>query len=170
VKPTHAWLFCLTLLACADEGDDTTQVAENASTPPLSFESNTLLEVLTLDSASCTGDAKRPQAGFEVYQDASTFRTAYLTARPGANVVPAVDFGRYVVVGAFLGLQASCSAEVSIVSATNKDEQVEVDVEIARPEGCTGEAATSFPFAFARLNRIDKPYVSVERTEPKPCP
>jgi hypothetical protein len=170
VKRTHAWLFCLALLACADEGDDTTQVAENASTPPLSFESNTLLEVLALDSSSCTGDAQRPQAGFEVYQDASTFRTAYLTARPGASTVPTVDFQRYVVVGAFLGLQASCSVDVSIDTATNKDERVEVDVKVARPTGCTGAAATSFPFAFARLNRIDKPYVSIEHTETKPCP
>ncbi|MEY4509142.1 MAG: hypothetical protein RLZZ450_1264 [Pseudomonadota bacterium] len=170
MKRTHAWMFCLTLLACADEGDDTMQVAENASTPPLSFESNTLLEVLALDSSSCTDDAKRPQAGFEVYQDASTFRAAYLTARPGASTVPTVDFQRYVVVGAFLGLQASCSVDVSIVSATNKEERVEVDVKIARPEGCTGAAATSFPFTFARLNRIDKPYVSIERTEAKPCP
>jgi hypothetical protein len=81
-----------------------------------------------------------------------------------------VDFGRYVVAGVFLGRQASCSVDVSIASATNKDEKVEVDVKIGRPEGCAREAATSFPFAFARLNRIDKPYVSIERTESKPCP
>ena len=171
---TQVCLFCLTLLACADTGDDTgddtTQVAESASTPPLSFESNTRLEVLPIDSASCTSEAMRPQAGFEVYQDASSFRAAYLSARPAASNVPTIDFGRYVVVGAFLGLQASCSADVSIVSATNKDDNVEVDVKIARPEGCTGVAATSFPFAFARLNRIDKPYVGIEQVETKPCP
>jgi len=170
VKRTQVCLFCLTLLACADEGDDTTQLVENASTPPLSFESNTRLEVVPIDAASCKGEAMRPQAGFEVYQDANSFKAAYLTARPDASSVPAVDFGRYVVVGAFLGLQASCSVDVAIVSATNKEDSVEVDVKIGRPEGCTGVAATSFPFAFARLNRIDKPYVSIEQTENKPCP
>lgn len=170
MKRTHALLLSLTMIACADEGDDTTVTAENASTPPLTFESNTRLEVVTLDADACFGDAQRPQAGFEVYQDASSFRAAYLTARPSASQVPVVDFGRFIVVGAFLGLESSCSAEVAIDGATNKDEQVEVDVKISRlGAGCDSDDAESYPFAFARLNRVDKPYVKVERTETKTC-
>jgi len=169
VKRTQVCLFCLTLLACADESDDTTQVAENASTTPLTFETNTRLEVLALDEASCSGEGEHPQSGFEVYQDANSFKAAYLSARPNAAQVPNVDFVRYVVVGAFLGLQTACGSDISIESATNMEERVEVDVKVARPEGCAGAAALSFPFAFARLNRIDKPYVSVEHTETTLC-
>jgi hypothetical protein len=169
VKRTHACLFCLTLLACADGGDDTTQIADNASTTPLTFETNTRLEVLALDEASCSGEGEHPQSGFEVYQDKSSFAAAYRAARPGAAQVPDVDFVGYVVVGAFLGLQTACGAEVSIESATNMEERVEVDLKVTRLEGCAGAAALSFPFAFARLNRIDKPYVSVEHSEIAAC-
>lgn len=156
--------------ACADESDDNAQVVEGASVPPQAFESNTNLEVLTLDSATCGGTPKPREPGFELYRDAESFRAAYLNARPGAAQVPSVDFDRYVVVGAFLGLEASCNVKIQLAGALNLEQQVSVDVHITRPAACGTTDALAYPFAFARLNRLDKPYVAVERPETKPCP
>lgn len=165
-------LTCSLVLAqgCADEHDDTAQLVESASVPPQSFESNSLLEVLTLDSTTCDDDAKARQPGFEVYQDQSSFRAAYLAARPRASQVPSVDFARYVVVGAFLGLEASCSVDIEIAGARYTEERVDVDVKVTRPDACGGSDGLSYPFTFARVNRVDKPYVQVERRETAPCP
>ena len=171
--------LCLTLLvaaalglgACAvDEHDDPAQVMESASVPPLAFESNSLLEVLPLDAATCGGEVKARDPGFELYRDAESFRAAYLKARPGAAQVPAVDFERYVVVGAFLGLEASCAVKIAITSALNHDEQVDVTVTTTRPAACGAAGALAYPFAFARLNRLDKPYVNVDASVTAPCP
>lgn len=156
--------------ACTDEHDDNAQVFESASVPPQAFESNTYLEALTLDSAGCDGTPKSREPGFELYRDADSFRAAYLSARPGAAQVPAVDFDRYVVVGAFLGLEASCAVKVEIAGALNQEQQVSVDVLVTRPGACGTTPGLAYPFAFARLNRLDKPYVQLERAETKACP
>jgi hypothetical protein len=165
-----ACALLVALGACADEHDDNAQLVESASVPPQSFESNSLLEVLTLDSTSCDDEAEVRQPGFELYQDANSFRAAYLAARPGASQVPSVDFARYVVVGAFLGLEASCSVKIEVAGARYTEEHVDVDVKVTRPDACGAGDGLTYPFTFARLNRVDKPYVSVERSESVPCP
>jgi hypothetical protein len=179
LAPGQGSRLCLSLLAVVvlglsscgvDEHDDPTQVMESASVPPLSFESNSLLEVLPLDTASCGGEVKARDPGFELYRDAASFRAAYLNVRPGAAQVPTVDFERYVVVGAFLGLEASCDVKIAITSALNHDEQVDVKVTTTRPAACGAAGALAYPFAFARLNRLDKPYVNVADSTTTACP
>jgi hypothetical protein len=171
VTRTQGSLLWLMLLGCwngcTDEHDDNAQLIEGASVPPQAFESNSNLEVLPLDGATC-GGTREP--GFELYRDADSFRDAYLRARPGAAQVPSVDFERYVVVGAFLVLEASCGVKIELAGALNLEQQVSVDVHITRPAACGTTDALAYPFAFARLNRLDKPYVNVERADTKPCP
>ncbi len=171
MKPAHALLSLMTaaVLACVDETDDT-QVLASASTVPATFEANSALEVIQLDSASCASDSKRTEPGFEVYESAEAFRSAYAMARPHATYVPEIDFTRYVVVASYLGSQASCQTEVAIGSATVLSDRVNVDVKIAHADGCGASGALAYPFAFARLDRVDLPYFAADRSEPKSCP
>lgn len=165
MKRTLSTLCCLAVLSCADEGDDQEQVISNVEAAPLPFESNTLLELLPLDSASCYTDSTALVPGFAVYQDAKSFHDAYLAARPKASQVPAVDFGSYVVVGAVLGQQGGCGASLELVSATNRSEQV--DVELRTSNGtCAAPEGVSFAFAFARVNRLEKPFAPVDTSGP----
>jgi hypothetical protein len=84
--------------------------------------------------------------------------------------LPRVDFGKYVVIGAFLGPRNVCGSEISVVDARDLGREVLVAVKTTIPKGCPVDAAISYPFAFARLARVDKPYRFSESTEFRTCP
>ncbi|HEY6880268.1 MAG TPA: hypothetical protein VI299_19725 [Polyangiales bacterium] len=171
MKRTLSTWFCLLSIACADTGDDDQgQLVSNATAAPLPFESNTVLELVPLDSAACYTGSNALVPGFSVYQDARSFQDAYLAARPKAAQVPAVDFASYVVVGAVLGQQGGCGAKLQLVSATNFSDDVEVQLRSSSGDCDVPSDRVSYAFAFARVNRLDKPYQPVDISEPASCP
>ncbi|HEX5658645.1 MAG TPA: hypothetical protein VFX59_15685 [Polyangiales bacterium] len=169
LKRTLSTLLCLAAVACADEGDDETQVIANAAAAPLPFESNTLLELMPLDSASCVTESTALVPGFTVLQDAQSFHDAYLAARPNAAQVPSIDFANYVVVKSVLGQQGGCGARVELTSAINRSESVEIEVRTSNGDCTAPTDRISFAFAFAKVNRLAKPYTHQE-SDALECP
>lgn len=156
MKRIHWVVVCLTLLACNDDGDETTAIDPSTAEPPI-FENNTLLSVQPIDGASCAA-AGLVSPGLVVYTDQSAFDAAFASARAGSLPSP-VDFSRYVVVGYHHGRASGCSTRVEIVSALNQVDRVDVTVRTTRPEGaCPADNSDSYPFAFARVDRLEKPY------------
>jgi hypothetical protein len=165
LKRTLWTVLCLAAIACADEGDDETQLISNASATPLPFESNTLLELVPLDADSCYTESKELAPGFRVLEDARSFHDAYLAARPNAAQVPSIDFANYVVVQAVVGQQGGCGAKVELTGALNRSESVEVQVRTSDGACVAPADRISFAFAFAQVNRLAKPYEQLDVSE-----
>jgi hypothetical protein len=165
LKRTLCTVLCLAALACADEGDDETQLISNVTAAPLPFESNTLLELVPLDADACYTESNELVPGFRVLEDARSFHDAYLAARPKAAQVPSIDFANYVVVQAVVGQQGGCGAAVELTSAVNRSESVEVEVRTSDGQCSAPADRLSFAFAFAQVNRLAKPYTQVDVSE-----
>lgn len=127
------------------------------------------LPVVPLKCASCSGDIARTTRAREIIEDAETFRKAFLESVPEGSEVPDVDFSRFVVVAAWMGQQSNCGSALSIPSARETESQVELEVRSSLPGNCPAEDAISYPFCFARVDKVAKPYVFLEKSETRVC-
>ncbi|WP_143177523.1 hypothetical protein [Cystobacter ferrugineus] len=148
------------LLSCA---------AGSASTGESLPHESRALSVVPLRCSGCTGDIARTSRARELFEDAESFRRAFLESVPEGTEVPEVDFSRFVVVAAWMGQQANCGSALAIPSARESGTRVEVEVRTSLPGNCAADDAISYPFCFARVEKVAKPYVFLEKTETRVC-
>jgi hypothetical protein len=169
VKPSQLAMICMTVIACAESGGSEQTSDPATGAPVMVYESNTALTVVPLSNASCAGN-RRVDPAFEVYDSQEAFSAAFKAIRPDLST-PVVDFSRFVVVGAFLGQLVGCGTQVTIAFAINQDDRVDVEVRTTRPATpCPNDLSSSSPYAFAQVDRTDKPYVRVEQLVDGVCP
>ncbi len=148
------------LLSCAAGSASTSE-----SPPPMPRT----LSLVPLKCSACTGDIVRTARAREVIEDAETFRKAYLESVPEGTEVPEVDFTRFVVVAAWMGQQANCGSALSFTGARETETRVEVEVRTSLPGNCPADDAISYPFCFARVEKVAKPYLFLEKTGTRVC-
>jgi hypothetical protein len=131
------------------------------------------LEVVRLFSSDCSGNVSRTTRMFEVIRDEPSLRAAlmesawYFVPDPETMPLPDVDFSNYVVIAVHAGPRG-CGPTIEVTAARYTG--MEVEIEVTDRFTCTEDASDSWPYMFARVLRIDRPYVFIEMEPVKePC-
>lgn len=132
------------------------------------------MPVEVLWQQGCTSDLHQREREALVIRDADALRAAYdgsVGLDPENREEPAglgaVDFDSKVVIAAFFG-SGGCGLEATFV-ADELDDVVDVRfVVVTRGQGCIGPDSRAYPYGFAALPLVDKPYEVSFETQRSP--